>query len=54
VVYPAAAFVHWAPNAHTLELNLDASVGAGDFAEARQGPATELVPAWVEELLGSR
>jgi NAD-dependent deacetylase len=51
VVYPAAAFVHWARGA-TLELNLDPSAGAGDFAESRQGPASRLVPAWVDEVLG--
>ncbi len=51
VVYPAAAFVHWARGA-TLELNLEPSAGATDFAESRHGPATRLVPAWVEELLG--
>jgi NAD-dependent deacetylase len=50
VVYPAAAFVHWARGA-TLELNLEPSAGATDFAESRQGPATRLVPAWVDELL---
>ena len=50
VVYPAAAFVHWARGA-TLELNLEPSAGATDFAESRQGPATTLVPAWVDELL---
>ncbi|QBX55272.1 NAD-dependent deacylase [Nocardioides seonyuensis] len=51
-VYPAAAFVHWARH-DTLELNLDASSTSSDFAQARRGPATELVPAWVDELLGS-
>ena len=51
VVYPAAAFVHWARGT-TLELNLEASAGASDFDESRQGPATVLVPAWVDELLG--
>ena len=49
-VYPAAGFVHWA-RGDTLELNLDPSAGAGDFARARSGPATELVPAWVDEVL---
>ncbi len=49
-VYPAAAFVHWARSA-TLELNLEPSAGAGDFAQSRQGPATRLVPTWVEEVL---
>lgn len=51
VVYPAAAFVHWARQ-DTLELNLERSAGWTDFATSRQGPATELVPAWVDELLG--
>ena len=50
VVYPAAAFVHWA-RGDTLELNLEPSAGATDFAESRRGPATSLVPAWVDELL---
>lgn len=53
VVYPAAAFVHWARGG-TLELNLEPSAGATDFAESRQGPATALVPAWVDEVLGRR
>lgn len=52
VVYPAAAFVHWARGT-TLELNLEPSSGASDFAESRQGPATQLVPAWVDEVLGN-
>jgi NAD-dependent deacetylase len=51
VVYPAAAFVRWARGT-TLELNLEPSAGASDFAESRQGPASQLVPAWVSELLG--
>lgn len=52
VVYPAAAFVHWA-SGRTLELNLEPSLGASDFAESRQGPATHLVPGWVDEVLGN-
>lgn len=51
VVFPAAAFVYWAQN-DTLELNLEPSAGATDFDTARQGPATELVPRWVDEVLG--
>ena len=51
VVYPAAAFVHWA-SGRTLELNLEPSMGASGFVESRQGPATHLVPAWVDEVLG--
>lgn len=52
-VYPAAAFVHDAAEAGalTLELNLAASDIAHAFHETRQGPATSLVPAWVDELL---
>ena len=50
VVYPAAAFVHRARGA-TLELNLEPSAGATDFAESRRGPATRLVPEWVDGLL---
>jgi hypothetical protein len=34
---------------HTVELNLEPTGGA--FAEAKQGPATELVLAYVEGLL---
>ena len=52
-VYPAAGFVSMAaPGAHTVELNLDASLVSTAFRERRQGRATELVPAWVDELLG--
>ncbi len=52
-VYPAAAFVQYAVAscADTLELNLVPSDGAGDFRRSRHGPATQLVPAWVDELL---
>ncbi|MDB5695143.1 MAG: NAD-dependent deacylase [Sphingomonas bacterium] len=53
-VYPAAGFVQLASQAgaRTLELNLEASAGSDWFDESRLGPATELVPAWVEEVLG--
>lgn len=53
-VYPAAAFVDEAQlaGAHTVELNLEPSATASRFAERRFGPASEIVPAWVEELLG--
>ena len=52
LVYPAAAFVHYAigAGADTLELNL-APDRVSDFEQVRQGPATENVPAWVEEVL---
>ena len=54
VVYPAAGFLHLASaaGARTLELNLDPSAAGSDFDEARHGPATQLVPAWVDEVLG--
>lgn len=52
-VYPAAGFVQEArrAGAATLELNLEPSEGSGWFREARYGPASLLVPQWVEELL---
>jgi NAD-dependent deacetylase len=52
-VYPAAAFVHYAigAGADTLELNLTPGP-VSDFTQVRPGPATETVPAWVEEMLG--
>jgi NAD-dependent deacetylase len=55
-VYPAAGFVRDARDlgARTLELNLEASQGSSWFHESRLGAATELVPAWVEELLAAR
>lgn len=52
-VYPAAGFVQTARycGAHTLEMNLEPSLGSTLFHESRIGPAGELVPAWVEEML---
>ena len=52
-VYPAAGFVQNAVElgAETLELNLERSQGSGMFHETRLGPASELVPHWVEEML---
>ena len=53
-VYPAAGLVQNAVElgAQTLELNLERSQGSAMFHETRLGPASELVPAWVEEMLG--
>ncbi|MBK9797544.1 MAG: NAD-dependent protein deacylase [Holophagaceae bacterium] len=52
-VYPAAGFVEAVgPGTRTLELNLEPSHVASAFQEVRNGKATELVPAFVEELLG--
>ena len=52
-VYPAAGFVRTASHhgARTLELNLDPSAGSVYFDATRQGPASVLVPAWVDEVL---
>ena len=52
-VYPAAGFVRSARayGAATLELNLERSAGSDWFDESRLGPAGELVPAWVGEML---
>jgi NAD-dependent deacetylase len=52
-VYPAAGLAHHAKRlgAKTLELNLDATQHSPAFDETRHGPATEVVPAWVNEML---
>jgi NAD-dependent deacetylase len=52
-VYPAAGFVQTAryAGARTLEINLEPSLGSVWFEEVRTGPASELVPSWVEEVL---
>ncbi len=51
-VYPAAGFVQEVRHrADTLELNLEPSEGSHLFDEARHGPATRLVPAFVREML---
>ncbi|MGI1660804.1 NAD-dependent deacylase [Palleronia sp. KMU-117] len=52
-VYPAAGFVAEAraAGARTVELNLAPSDVAGAFDEVIVGPATRIVPAWVDRLL---
>jgi NAD-dependent deacetylase len=52
-VYPAAGFVMEAraSGAHAVELNLEPSDGADLFLERIEGPATEIVPAYVDRLL---
>ncbi len=53
-VYPAAGFVEHvrlSGDAHTVELNLEPSVGASLFAETVYGPATEVVPPYVDKIL---
>jgi NAD-dependent deacetylase len=55
-VYPAAGFVAGARRhrAYTVELNLEPSEGADLFHEAIHGPATQVVPAFVDRLLAGR
>ncbi|WP_300072132.1 NAD-dependent deacylase [uncultured Ruegeria sp.] len=52
-VYPAAAFVHeaQAAGAHTIEINLEPTMGASGFDDWLVGKATETVPQWVNRLL---
>ena len=53
-VYPAAGFVSLVGKlgrAHTVEINLEPSRGARLFAESHYGPATEVVPAYVDALI---
>lgn len=52
-VYPAAGFVTVARKnmAHCVELNLEPSAVADLFHEHHYGPATKVVPAFVEKLL---
>lgn len=52
-VYPAAGYVALAAafGARTVELNLVPSEGIVPFDEVRAGRATEIVPAWVDEIL---
>ena len=52
-VYPAAGFVTEARGhgIRTCEINLEPSDNARQFDERRYGPASEAVPAWVEDVL---
>jgi len=54
-VYPAAGFVQEAraKGARCLELNLERSEGSHFFHETRLGPASQLVPQWVGEVLSA-
>ncbi|MBU2983612.1 NAD-dependent deacylase [Lentibacter algarum] len=54
-VYPAAGFVAQARQNRipTIELNLEASQGGTLFDERRLGPASKVVPAWIDELLSA-
>ncbi len=52
-VYPAGGYVRRAraSGIATLELNLEPSQGSHYFDDAHYGPATQVVPAWVEQVL---
>ena len=54
-VYPAAGFVRAAKEAGmaTMEINLEPSENATAFEVARYGKASEAVPIWVDEMIGS-
>ena len=56
-VYPAAGFVlhvrRRQHRAHTVELNLEATGSQPLFHEHIYGPATEVVPAYVERVLAN-
>lgn len=51
-VYPAAGFVQEALfyGAHTVEINLEPSLGQSAFAETHYGPATSTVPDFVRKI----
>ncbi len=53
-VYPAAGFVHeleMSGRAHTVELNLEPSLGGSLFGECHYGPASQIVPDFVARIL---
>ena len=54
-VYPAAGFVREVrrKGVLTCELNLDPSDNATMFDDRRYGPASTIVPAWVDDVLGA-
>jgi NAD-dependent deacetylase len=53
VVYPAAGLVRMAKagGARTVELNLEPSAGRDAFDQGFYGPATRVVPDWVDSVL---
>jgi NAD-dependent deacetylase len=53
-VYPAAGFISEVGaqgRAHSVELNLEPSDGTTLFAERHYGPASEIVPDFVQRVL---
>jgi NAD-dependent deacetylase len=55
-VYPAAGYAALASafDARTIELNLAPSAADVPFDEVRVGPATRIVPDWVDEVISAR
>lgn len=55
-VYPAAGFVSMAneAGAHTVEINLEPSLGQSRFREKIYGKAGEILPAYIETLIGEK
>lgn len=55
-VYPAAGFVQVARQfgAKTIELNTEAPTRPDAFDDYRQGPASQVVPAYIQTLLGEK
>ena len=56
-VYPAAGFIDYIrddPGVRTVELNLEPSQGGHRFTDAHYGRATEIVPEFIETILGSK
>lgn len=54
-VYPAAGLAQHArrKGVYTVELNLAASAVSRDFVERIEGPATRVVPEWVDRLIAT-
>ncbi|MDR2353357.1 MAG: NAD-dependent deacylase [Deltaproteobacteria bacterium] len=50
-VFPAADFVNRAKNAYKIDINLYPSAISSGFDEVILGPATQVVPSWVERML---
>ena len=55
-VYPAAGFAAQAraAGAKVVEINMEPSLTAHYFHDGRYGPATRMIPAWVNEYLEGR
>lgn len=52
-VYPAAGFMSYAKShdAHTVELNLEPTLGTSQFDESHQGLASKIAPEYVEKFI---